>query len=162
MKKVLYNKQFIKELFIFMLVLTIATYSIMTLLNTYSAIKKAQYEEYIGIRAVNLMYDFDSIFDLTSQMSELQEITTPEVYKSLDINYDSRIIPIYFKFKAEPTKVKIISSFPGSIHYRLLNNNVSSERSFLFRYTVSEGVINFVEEVELVTGIDNTGGVIYK
>ena len=115
-----------------------------------------KYEENLGI------YDFDSIFDLTKQMEELKQITTEDVFRNLDINYNSRIISIYFKFKADPTKVEIISSNPGSIHYRLINDNVSSDRTFLFRYTVSNGIIDSVEEIELVTGLDNYGGVQYK
>lgn len=156
------NKYFLKELLVFSLTVSIVVYCFMTFLNGFLTAKRLNYEEQLGIHAVNLMYDFDSIFDLTAQMEELKQITTPEVYKQLDINYDSRIIPIYFKFKAEKTEVEIISSKPGSIYYSLLNDNVSSERSFLFRYTVSNGVIDSVEELELVTGIDNSGGVPYQ
>ena len=156
------NKYFLKELLVFSITSIVVVYCFMTFLNGFLTAKRLKYEEHIGIRAVNLMYDFDTIFDLTAQMEELEQITTPEVYRKLDINYDSRIIPIYFKFKAEKTEVEIISSQAGSIHYRLLNDNVSSDRSFLFRYTVSNGVIDSIEEIELVTGIDNAGGVFYQ
>lgn len=156
------NKPFFKELLVFSLTAMVVVSSFMTFLNGFLTTKRLAYKEQLGIYAVNLMYDFDTLFDLTAQMEELKQITTPEVFRGLDINYDSRVIPIYYKFKAEKTEVEIISSVPGSIHYRLLNDNISSNRSFLFRYTVSNGVIDSVEEIELVTGIDNAGGVFYQ
>lgn len=156
------NKHLMRELILFSLTSMVVVYSFMTFLNGYLTNKRLYFEEYLGNHAVHLMYDFDNIFDLTAQMEELKQITTPEVFRKLDINYDSRIIPIYFKFKAEKTEVEVISSRPGSVHYRLLNDNVSSNRSFLFRYTVSNGVIDSIEEIELVTGIDNSGGVLYQ
>lgn len=121
-----------------------------------------QLNERIGIEAIRLMYDFNSLDELSYNMNKLKEITTPKVYHQVDINYDRRVINLYFKFKADPTHVDIISTAPNSVCYRIKNKHVSETRTFLARYKLHNGKICELREYELITGIDDFGGVDYE
>ena len=57
------NKYFLKELLVFSLTSIVLVYCFMTFLNGFLTEKRLNYEEQIGIHAVNLMYRFDTIFD---------------------------------------------------------------------------------------------------
>ena len=95
-------------------------------------------------------------------MQRLEEITTPDVYRQLDINYDTRVIGVYYKFQAEPSEVEILNSTPTSVCYRLKSDHVDYSRIFLFRYSVKNNKISEVNEYEIVKGIDDFGGGMYE
>ena len=79
------NKPFLKELLVFSLTAMVVASSFMTFLNGFLTTKRLAYKEQLGIYAVNLMYDFDTLFDLTAQMEELKQITTPEVFRGFHV-----------------------------------------------------------------------------
>lgn len=155
------SKRNIMEFFIVFISSVSIIFSIFLIINTYLKKQEIRYTENLGIQAVRLMYEFKDVTDLKSQMNALKKITSDNVFKELDISYDKRVIPIYFKFKAEPTDVFIISSSSTSVCYRLENPNIDEERTFLFRFKVVKNKIISYEEYELITSIDNYGGLIY-
>lgn len=116
----------------------------------------------LGVSAVNYMYNFNSLEELDYNLQRLQSITTPEVYRQLDINYDTRVIGVYYKFQADPAEVEIINSTPNSVCYRIKSEHVDYSRIFLFRYIVKNNKISEVQEYEIVKGIDDYGGVVYE
>lgn len=155
------SKQNALELFVVFIASLSIIFSVFNIINTYFKRQHLIYAENLGKQAVKLMYEFKDVTDLESQMDSLKKITSINVFKSLDISHDQRVIPIYFKFKAEPTEVFIISSSPTSVCYRLKNSNIDEERTFLFRFNVIKDKIVSYKEYELITGIDNYGGLIY-
>lgn len=116
----------------------------------------------LGVSAVNYMYTFNSLEELSYNLQRLKEMTTPEVYRQLDINYDTRVIGVYYKFQAEPSEVEVLNSTPNSVCYRLKSDYVDYSRIFLFRYSVQNNKISEVQEYEIVKGIDDFGGGVYE
>lgn len=125
--------------------------------NTHTTFKKD-----LGVQAVNLMYNFNSLQELDANMQKLEDLTTSSVYRNLDINYATRVIDAYYKFKASPSKVIIINNTPNAVCYSLENEYIDISRTFLFRYEITDGKISKVNEYEIYRGIDDYGDVSYE
>lgn len=106
----------------------------------------------LGVKAVNLLYDFSSVNELEDNLNDLSNIMTEEVYKKVSVTNSDKALNTYLKFKKNPVSVTIMDSKPGFILYTLDSSSLSSGRKFIFSYTVDwRGRIDSVREME---GID--------
>lgn len=105
-----------------------------------------------GVKAVKLLYDFDSVSELASNLEPLSNLTTREVFDKVAASNEDKALNTYLKFKQNPVEVEIISKQPGCIIYTLNTSSLSSGRKFIFVYSVDfTGKIDSVRELE---GID--------
>lgn len=104
-----------------------------------------------GIKAVELMYTFDTYEDVYSkQMKELQKICNQDVYKDLNVNNIDRALNSYLRFKGNASEVKIIEATNSYVKYSLNTLSISSERQFILFYHVNMwGKIDKVSECEI-------------
>lgn len=111
----------------------------------------------LGEKAVMCLYDFGTVEELDMQMYDLQNITTEYVFNQLTIDNEERTLNTYLKFKGSATTVNVVRAEPSYVMYTLDNENVGSERHFVFFFDVgSDGRICYVREVEAVDFIQNT------
>ena len=62
----------------------------------------------VGIKAVNYLYDFNSIDELESNLPKLESITTKSVYNKIAVVNSDKALNTYLKFKKNPVKVEIL------------------------------------------------------
>lgn len=104
----------------------------------------------LGIKAVKCMYEFTEVEQLQFNMFDLQKITTEPVFNQLTIDNENRALYTYVKFKCETTSVNIIKATSSYVLYSLKNNNVDSERKFIFMFDCDKtGKISYVREAEI-------------
>lgn len=128
----------------------VLSFSIITRIQTKNLEKK------IGIKAVNLLYSFNDIYELDKNMSELNKICTEKVYNELTIDNENRTLNTYLKFKEDSVKVKVIKSRSNYVLYRLKTDAISKDRLFVFIYDVNnKGKISYVREVEAIDFVQN-------
>lgn len=104
-----------------------------------------------GIKAVKLMYTFDTYEDVYSkQMNELQKICNQDVYKQLNVNNIDRALNSYLRFKGNASEVNIIEATNSYVKYSLNTLSISKERQFVLFYHVNIwGKIDKVSECEI-------------
>lgn len=104
-----------------------------------------------GVKAVELMYDFKTAYELNDQMSELKKITTTDIYRELTIDNADRTLNTYLKFKNKPVEVEIIKSTDNYVLYRLNTEVITTNRKFMFVFDTDWlGRINYVREMEVI------------
>lgn len=104
-----------------------------------------------GVKAVELMYDFKTAYDLNDQMTELKKITTTDIYRELTIDNADRTLNTYLKFKNKPVEVEIIKSTDNYVLYRLNTEVITTNRKFMFVFDTDWlGRINYVREMEVI------------
>lgn len=124
--------------------------SVILSIRIYSNNHLGKEDNSLAINAVNYLYNFETIEELDSNMSKLEEITSNSVYIQLTIDNEDRLLSTYLKFKNEPTKVVIKDSNENYIKYSLINSSIAEDRIFMFTYTESEGKLMIVNEYELI------------
>lgn len=104
-----------------------------------------------GIKAVKLMYTFNTYEDVYSkQMEELQKICNQDVYKELNVNNIDRALNSYLRFKGNPSEVNIKEATNSYVRYSLNTLSISEEREFILFYHVNVwGKIDKVSESEI-------------
>lgn len=108
-------------------------------------------KESTGIEAVNLMYDFSDVYELDSNMSKLEDIMTPEIFKEVTIDNQDRALNTYLKFKKNPVKVEIIKSTSSYVLYRLHTDSITGNRKFMMTFDTNLlGKINYIREMEII------------
>lgn len=108
----------------------------------------------LGVKAVMLMYNFDTIEQLSEQMAELREITTPEIYEELTIDNEDRTLNTYLKFRGNPVTVSIIKATGDYVMYSLTSESIGTDRIFMFLYETDNQKINYVREVECIDFVE--------
>lgn len=108
-------------------------------------------KESTGIKAVNLMYNFDDVYELDSNMSDLAKITTKDIFSEITIDNQDRALNTYLKFKKNPTKVEIIKSTPYYVLYRLKTESLTGNRKFMMTFDTNWlGKIDYIREMEII------------
>lgn len=108
-------------------------------------------KESTGIEAVNLMYDFSDVYELDSNMSKLEDIMTPDIFKEVTIDNQDRALNTYLKFKKNPVKVEIIKSTSSYVLYRLHTDSITGNRKFMMTFDTNLlGKINYIREMEII------------
>lgn len=104
----------------------------------------------LGEQAVRLMYQFVEVEQLQFNMIDLQSITTEAVFNQLTIDSEDRALYTYVKFLGLTTSVEIIKSTSSYVLYSINNDNIDSERRFIFMFDCdSSGKISYVREAEI-------------
>lgn len=104
-----------------------------------------------GVKAVKLIYDFETAYELNDQMVDLKKLTTKDVYNSLTIDNADRTLNTYLKFKNKPVEVEIIKSTDSYVLYRLNTEVITTNRKFIFVFDTDWlGRINYVREMEVI------------
>ena len=123
----------------------------------------------IGVQAVKLLYDFESLDQLNQQMQSLEDICTPDVYTQLSATNQEKALNVYLKFKlSEAVKnskledtyynpsvrilEEITSSEGGYVLYTIDTPALSEGRLFIFSYKLDEH--NKLSSVHEMEGID--------
>ena len=110
---------------------------------------KVSEHESIGIELVKALYDFKDVYQLDSNMVIVKELTTEPVFNDLTIDNEQRTLTTYLKFNNKPCTVHIIDNTDSYVMYRLENENISSDRIFVFFFKVDkDGKVNWYKEVE--------------
>lgn len=131
-------------------ILIIAVITVIILL-VYSDEGNRQFKENVGVQAVRYLYQFDNLTQLNANSSKLKNITTDDVYEQLTIDNTDRCLNTYLKFKGVKTGVNIIKATDTYVLYSLDNENISSNRIFMFTYSVNnKGKIEYVREMECI------------
>lgn len=102
----------------------------------------------IGSNIVKYFYEFEDIKDLQVRFDSLDKLVSDDLYKEYSLENDSRVISAYFKFQASPSKVKIIKD-DNIVVYRLVNDFISSNDTFVLYYGLSGGVLGYLREYKL-------------
>jgi hypothetical protein len=136
---------------IFFLIGFLVLLSIVLLLPNYSKEDNRKEKENLGIQAINLMYNFNSVYELDNNKKYLKEITTPEVYSKLTIDRTERAMGVYLKFRKKPVHVKIKKSTDSYVLYSLDSESIESTRKFILMFEVDEkGRISYIRESEII------------
>ena len=109
----------------------------------------------LGESAVMALYDFGSVYDLDRNMYDLKQITTDAVFSQLTIDNEQRSLNTYLKFKDSSVSVRILRSGSDYVMYSLDTESIDADRVFVFFFTVDNGKINSVREMECYDFIDN-------
>lgn len=105
----------------------------------------------VGVEAVNYLYNFKSVDELSENDEKLKEITTEEAYTALTVTNADKALNTYLKFKNNSVEVEIISSGRGKVVYTLHSDSLSDGRKFIFLYDVNFfGKITNAEEFEAI------------
>lgn len=109
----------------------------------------------VGVKAVNYLYNFTNLEQIEKQLDDLKSITTESVYDKIAIVNANKALNTYLKFGGKKdgdvmeSKVEIINSQPGLVHYTIHSDALSEGRQFLFIYKVNWfGKISYVNEME--------------
>ena len=109
----------------------------------------------LGEELVMAMYNFETPYQLDSQMLIVQTLTTEDVFNDLTIDNEQRTITTYLKFKDCGVKAEIISSGEDYVYYKLDSEVIAENRTFILFFRVNEdGLIDWVKEAECVEFID--------
>lgn len=123
------------------------TLAILFLSETFTMQKQ---KKELGIKAVKCMYEFTEVGQLQFNMFDLQKITTEPVFNQLTIDNENRALFTYVKFKCDRTSVNVIKATSSYVLYSLKNDNVDSERKFIFMFDCDKtGKISYVREAEI-------------
>ena len=103
----------------------------------------APLKEDLGKRAVMDMYNFDTVTQLSDQDSDLKSITNDDGYNALSVTRSDNSLNKYLKFNKKPVSVNVINSVfnnaGGYVQYSLTTPSISSNRVFLFTYSLTKG-----------------------
>lgn len=109
----------------------------------------------LGEELIMAMYNFETPYQLDSQMLIVQTLTTSDVFNDLTIDNEQRTITTYLKFKDCGVSAEIISSGDDYVYYRLNSDVIEENRTFIMFFRVNEdGLIDWVKEAECVEFID--------
>lgn len=115
------------------------------------AVQSRSAKENLGVLAVKLMYEFDTIEDLNPQYERLHQVVSESAWEHLNINNDLRTINTYFKFRNRPSKVQIVYYRDGLLLYNLITDAVPHQTLWAFQYDIVDGKIDNVREYRLVS-----------
>ncbi len=122
-------------------------------INDYTGNKVNKTE--LGEELVMAMYNFETPYQLDSQMLIIQTLTTADVFNDLTIDNEQRTITTYLKFKDCGVKAEIISSGEDYVYYKLDAEVIEENRTFIMFFRVNEdGLIDWVKEAECIEFID--------
>lgn len=100
---------------------------------------------------LRLLYEFDEPEDLESNMRVLLNYVTPTVLEEIEFT-DSRVINVYYKFKAKPSRVKILERYDGVIYYSIVNENIDPNIIFAFEYKMNkDGQLVYIKDYSVRT-----------
>ena len=113
----------------------------------------------IGYRVVNLMYGWTTLEQLAYNNEQLSKIIAKEDFEHLNIDSEFRAINAYYKFKAEPAKIKVAYEREGLLLYYLTENeNIDPEQLWYFSYDIKFGKVANIKEYKLVDRCDGVVG----
>lgn len=158
------SRRVLRVIPIFIIVLVVSVLGFMYTIGLFKSDKDS-----VGVQAVKLLYDFESLDQLNQQMQSLEDICTPEVYTQLSATNQEKALNVYLKFKlSEAVKnskmedtyynpsvrilEEITSSDGGYILYTIDTPALSEGRLFIFSYKLNEH--NKLSSVHEMEGID--------
>lgn len=158
------SRRVLRVIPIFIIVLAVSVLGFMYTIKLLKSDKDS-----IGVQAVKLLYDFESLDQLNQQMQSLEDICTPDVYTQLSATNQEKALNVYLKFKlSEAVKnskmedtyynpsvrilEEITSSDGGYVLYTIDTPALSEGRLFIFSYKLDKhDKLSSVHEME---GID--------
>lgn len=109
----------------------------------------------LGIEAVTLMYDFDSLDEVRENQKCLAQIMDEDTYAGLTIDNENRQLYTYVRYYGNKSIINIVEATDQYVLYRIESDCVEPDRLFIMIFEVSHGRISKIKECECLDFIED-------
>jgi len=121
-------------------------------LNAYSITLRKN----LGVEAVTLMYNFDSLEEVKENQKRLAQIMDNDTYKGLTIDNENRQLYTYVRYYGDRSIINIVEATDRYVLYRIESEQVEADRLFIMLFEVEGGRISKIKECECFGFIEDT------
>ncbi len=109
----------------------------------------------LGVEAVMLMYDFDSLDEVQENQKRLAQIMDEDTYAGLTIDNENRQLYTYVRYYGNKSIINVVEATDKYVLYRIESNCVEPDRLFIMIFEVSHGRISKIKECECLDFIED-------
>lgn len=109
----------------------------------------------LGIEAVTLMYDFDSLDEVRENQKRLAQIMDEDTYAGLTIDNENRQLYTYVRYYGNKSIINVVEATDKYVLYRIESDCVEPDRLFIMIFEVSHGRISKIKECECLDFIED-------
>jgi len=109
----------------------------------------------LGIEAVTLMYDFDSLDEVRENQKRLAQIMDEDTYAGLTIDNENRQLYTYVRYYGNKSIINVVEATDRYVLYRIESDCVEPDRLFIMIFEVSHGRISKIKECECLDFIED-------
>ena len=109
----------------------------------------------LGVEAVKLMYNFQSVEELESNQKRLARIMDEDTFYGLTYDNENRQLYTYVQYYGSHSTVNVVESTDRYVLYRIESECVESDRLFVMLFEVDGGRIVKVKEGEFLGFVED-------